>query len=93
MAERQGMHREEIEKAVVMGNLKAQERGSYFAFILALLAIVGGIFLIYTGKSIYGLITMISSLVGLISVFLYSQRKQNQERAEKAKALEKKQNS
>jgi hypothetical protein len=39
------------------------------------------------GKSATGLATILSSLVGLVSIFAYSQHKQSKERVEKATAL------
>jgi len=87
MAERQSKHRELLEAQVVAGNLESQRRGSLYAFIIAMAAILGGIFLIYTGKSASGLAMVITSLVGLVSVFFYSQNKQSKERNEKSTAL------
>jgi len=87
MAERQSAHREKLEAQVVAGNLESQRRGSLYAFLLALVAIVGGIFLIHEGKSASGLATVISALAGLVSIFFYSQHRQSKERAEKADAL------
>lgn len=87
MAERQSKHRELLEAQVVAGNLQSQRWGSWFAFILAFTAIVGGIFLIYSGRDASGLATLISALVGLATVFFYSRNKQNKERVEKSTAL------
>lgn len=87
MAERQSKHREILESQVVTGNLDSQRWGSRYAFILALVAIVGGIFLIYSGKDASGLATIITALGGLLSIFFYSQHKQSKERVEKSTAL------
>jgi uncharacterized membrane protein len=87
MAERQSKHRELLEAQVVAGNLKSQDRGTLYAFIIALITILGGIFLIYMGKDASGLATIISSLVGLISIFVYSKYKQGKERVEKSTTL------
>ncbi len=87
MAERQSAHRETLEREVVRGNLASQRRGSIFAFVLALVAIAGGIWLIDVGRNISGLATVISAMGGLASVFYMTQKRQNQERAEKAAAL------
>ncbi|MGC9292223.1 MAG: DUF2335 domain-containing protein [Acidobacteriaceae bacterium] len=88
MAERQSAHREELESLVVNGNLANQTRGSIFAFILALVIVLGGIFLMYVGKDVYGFATIIMSIVSLASVFVYSKREQRKERIEKAEALQ-----
>jgi|ERR1035437_4542965 uncharacterized membrane protein len=87
MAERQSKHRESLEAQVVAGNLRSQNRGNLYAFILALVTILGGIFLIYKGKDASGLAAIISSLVGLVSIFVYSKYAQGKERAEKSTAL------
>ncbi len=87
MAERQSKHRESLEDQVVAGNVKSQSRGSLYAFIIALVTILGGIFLIHDGKSASGLAMAISSLTGLVSALVYSKNKQGKERVEKSTAL------
>lgn len=87
MAEKQSAHRESIESRVVNGNVANQTRGSYFAFILALVAILCGFFLIHEGRSGAGLASIITSVAGLVSVFFYSKHEQRKERLEKAEAL------
>jgi len=62
MAERQSAHRESMEAQVVKGNLARQREGAYFAFILAFLTICGGIFLLYSGRSIAGLVAILTPL-------------------------------
>ncbi len=88
MAERQSVHREQIEARVVNGNVASQTRGSYFAFVLALISIIGGLFLIYTGKNTQGLVAIIGSLAALASVFVYSKYEQRKERERKFDALQ-----
>ena len=88
MAERQRSHREGLEADVVRGNVAAQTRGSYFAFILGLVALVGGMLLIYVGKSVSGLVAIISAVTGLGGVFVYNKIEQKRERIEKANALQ-----
>jgi uncharacterized membrane protein len=62
MAEEQSSHRRTMES-----------RGQTFAFVLALVAIVGGIVLIATGHSIAGLVPLIGAIGGLIGVFIYGE--------------------
>ena len=88
MAERQSEHREKLEARVVNGNVASQTRGSYFAFILALVAIVGGFYLILKGKDTSGLVAIIGSLASLLGVFILSKREQKSERVEKSTALQ-----
>jgi uncharacterized membrane protein len=88
MAERQSAHRESLEAKVVAGNIASQKRGSIFAFIICLVAIIGGFALIATGKSASGLATIIASLTALTSVFVYGKYQQRKERQAKSEALD-----
>jgi uncharacterized membrane protein len=92
MAEKQSAHRESIEKRVIDGEVASQTRGSWFAFIITVLAISGGVFLIEQGKSASGLTTIITSVAGLVGVFVYSKQEQKKERIEKAEALQARRN-
>ncbi len=87
MAERQSAHRESLEACVVAGNVASQARGSVFAFIICLVAVIGGFTLIATGKSAYGLAAIISSLAALAGIFVIGKYQQRKERQEKADAL------
>jgi uncharacterized membrane protein len=62
MAEEQSSHRRKIES-----------RGQIFAFLLALVAIVGGIVLIALGRSAEGLVPLLSAIAGLIGLFIYGE--------------------
>lgn len=93
MAERQSAHRERLEARVVEGNVANQTRGSYFAFVIALVALLGGFSLIYEGKSGEGLAAIISSVSGLVGVFVYAKVDQRRERTEKMKALDQRSNT
>jgi uncharacterized membrane protein len=87
MAERQSQHREALEKRVVDGNVASQTRGSYFAFILLLITIVGGLYLLHEGKSVVGLSAIVASVGGAVGVFFYSKREQRKERVVKSDAI------
>lgn len=50
MAENQSAHREKLEDKVVSGNISSQKLGSTYAFIISMVAIVGGIWLIHGGE-------------------------------------------
>lgn len=89
MAEKQGDHREKLEARVVNGNVASQTRGSWFAFVLCLVALVGGFYLILQGKSAAGLVAIISSVGVIGGVFVVSRREQGRERAKKSAALQK----
>ena len=55
-------------------------------------AILGGILLIALGKSVQGLVAIISSLTALTVVFVLGKRKQDKELKEKSDALAKRMN-
>lgn len=86
--ERQGMHRESLEKSVVDGNIKSQARGSWLGFIVAMTAVIGGIYLIATGKGVLGLASVITSIAGIGGVFYFGRRHQRTELGEKSEALD-----
>ena len=79
----QSDHRREIERIVVVGNDKRANRGQWMAFVIAMTAIVGGIYLSANDKSTAGLVLVISGIVGLVAVFITG--KVFQERERKAK--------
>lgn len=85
---RQSAHRESLEAQVVSSNISSQKMGSAYAFIISIVAIAGGIWLIHDGKSVSGLTTILSDLVALAGVFVYSRKKQASERVEKSNALQ-----
>ena len=89
MAERQSAHREALEARVVEGNLASQRRGSYFAFLIMLVAILGGLYVLSRGMSLGGLTTIIVATGGQLGVFIYSRREQRRERVEKSAVMAK----
>lgn len=92
MVERQSAHREKIETIVVTAAARSSIRGSWFAFIISMTAIVGGVYLIKLGKSGEGVAAIIASLAGLTAVFIYGKRKDRKELNVKSDALEKRMN-
>jgi uncharacterized membrane protein len=92
MAERQSAHREAMETAVVDAGIESQARGSWFGFIIAMTAIVGGIYLITIHQSTAGLTAIIGSLVALTAVFVIGKKKATKELKEKSDALAKRTN-
>lgn len=69
MAEDQSSHRRRMES-----------RGQMFGFLLALIAILGGIGLILDGKSVAGLVPLIGAMGGLAGVFVYGEIRARQAR-------------
>lgn len=87
MAEKQSAHRQALEKAVVESNCRAQNQGQWFAFIIALVVVGGGVYLLAEGKSVQGFATIIGTLVSLVAVLLYERSEQRKEREDKGRNL------
>lgn len=83
MAESQIQHRQHLERAVIQGNVDAQRRGQHYAFILALVAIVGGMILIAFDKKTAGIVAIISALAALFGMFIFGRVAQSKERRQK----------
>src|SRR6478672_8727949 len=69
MAEREEDHRHSQEQAMLRSDAQARSRGQWMAFLIALVIIVGGIWLIYKGKQWEGLVAVLTPLATLIGVF------------------------
>jgi hypothetical protein len=92
MTEKQSPHREALETTILNASIASQKQGSFFGFIISMTAILGGILLIALGKSVQGLVAIISSLTALTVVFVLGKRKQDKELKEKSDALAKRMN-
>jgi len=87
MAENQSNHRIDIEGKVIESNVQNERRSQNFSFILALIAIVGGIWLLSTGHDITGLSTLVGTLVSLVTVFVVGKKKGQAELDTKKKKI------
>ncbi len=87
MAESQHTHRQELEKRVIASNVSAQRLGTVLGFIVAMTAIVGGIWLIHDGKSTAGLTSVLTALGSLVGVFVYSKHEQQKDLVRKTETL------
>jgi uncharacterized membrane protein len=87
MAESQLKHRQTIERQVIESNCKAQQRGPIYGLVVCLAAIGGGIYLIHSGQSAAGLVSIISALAGLAIVFITGKAMQQKQLREQAAAL------
>ena len=88
MAEKQSEHRQSLEKAAVYSGVENSKRGQRFAFIIALVIIVSGVFLISIDKDTTGFIMVVGSIGSLIGVFIYGRRSEIKERKEKRNQTE-----
>jgi uncharacterized membrane protein len=87
MAEEQSSHRRDLEKTVIGANVRTQTWGLVSAFIIAMTAIGGGIWLSAKGMSGAGLTSIITALAALVGVFVFGKSQQNKELSEKQKSL------
>lgn len=83
MAEIQSEHRQHLEKSVINSNIQDSKRGQYFAFILALVLIIGGFYLIANDKDLSGFSLIIGSTGTLVGIFIYGRKSERKEREEK----------
>jgi len=87
MAEQQSAHRQYLEKKVVESNTDIQRWGLACAFVIAMTAIIGGIWLSFHGMSGTGLTSIITALAALVGVFVYGKHQQKEELREKSEEL------
>jgi uncharacterized membrane protein len=79
MAERQAAHRQDIEKRAVNSNNQREIIGQVFGLIVALTAILGGVYLVMNDKSTAGLTSIISTVGVLAAMFVYGKYTQKKE--------------
>ncbi|MDO8630732.1 MAG: DUF2335 domain-containing protein [Phycisphaerales bacterium] len=87
MAESQSAHRQELERAVVLGNVAHAKRGQDRAFILGLAGVLCGAGLIAFGRPVEGLVSIIGALAALAGVFVYGRSREEKERQRKKDEL------
>lgn len=85
--EQQSTHRQGLERDKIDSDIHNEKVGQIFAFILALIGLIGGLLLAWQGKSFSGLTAFLATLTGLIIVFIYGRRRQEKERAGKMDKL------
>ena len=88
-AESQMNHRQSLEKAVITANNRRETSALVIAGILALVISVGSLALIFTGKSVEGLSTIIVETVILAGVFLRAQKSGQEERINRQREITK----
>lgn len=79
MAEVQQSHRQELEKTVVNGNVKAESRGQWMGLFISVAVITAGTYLAAIGRQITGGILVGVDVVALASVFVIGKQKQQRE--------------
>lgn len=81
--EEQGRHRRSREDKVLDGNQKNERLGQIFGFIICLVVVFGGIFLLYNGINLAGYLTLIGGLGVPATLFIYSKVEGKKELAAK----------
>lgn len=72
-------HRRKMEDKYLSGNIASHKLGQFFGFVVAVLVVSGGIYLIATGKQIAGSILTGTTALGLIGLFTGSNDKNENE--------------
>lgn len=72
--EKQTQHRIGMEKAALSSGIKSQDRGQIMAFVLFLVALVGGFGLAYVGRELAGVAAVIAALAGPLALFFFAKR-------------------
>ncbi|MBI2551871.1 DUF2335 domain-containing protein [Candidatus Uhrbacteria bacterium] len=83
MAEQQSMHRRKQENRVILGDLIKSAVGLLFGFLIGMASIIGGIWLVYQGKSVTGGFISFTGVAALTSVFVYGSQQRRREREER----------
>jgi uncharacterized membrane protein len=78
MAEREEAHRQDLERKMVSSEIKARNRGQLLGFLIAAITLIGGIWLVYEGKDWPGLVAILTPLIGLVGIFVYTQGKEDE---------------
>lgn len=83
MAEEQSAHRRSLEGSVVQANIRAQSRGQWLGFLLALVIIAIGGGLLFMGRSVEGFALLIGDVATLLFAFVWGRTRQEKDRREK----------
>lgn len=83
MAENQAAHRMQIEQLVVRSQQKQESRGQLFGFMIGLAGLGCATASALLGQPVFGGVIGGTTLVSLVSTFLYSQYQQKAELAQK----------
>jgi uncharacterized membrane protein len=79
----QAKHRRNLEAKVVESRIHAEKYGQWMAFVLCLVATVGGLILVGLGRSLEGFATLLMSLGSIAGIFVWQSRKQASELRDK----------
>lgn len=88
MAEKQQDHRMELEHAVIHSDIVMERLGLAAGFILAVILIIGSIWLVSKGKELTGLSVLVGAIASLVGIFIFGQRQRQRELDERKQVLE-----
>ena len=80
MAEKQHSHRISLESFVIAQDFKRANLGLILAFVIALVTLIGSFWLLWLGKTLYGLGLIIVELITLVGIFLHTENVRKEER-------------
>lgn len=83
MAEKQMVHRQQMERRVIFWNTARSFIGQFFAFVLAGGIAAGAIYILAQGQPIEGLGALLVDLAALVYVFIKGRQQQHAELGEK----------
>jgi hypothetical protein len=76
----ESQHRRAMEDKYLSGNITSHKLGQLFGFLIALVVIIGGIYLIATGKQIAGSVLTGTTALGLIGLFTGNNQNKNKDK-------------
>jgi uncharacterized membrane protein len=79
MAEKQGESRRHLETVVIEANAFSEKLGPILGFIIAMTAIIGGIWLISKGLKTEGLVAVLTAIAAPVGVFVFGKYQQQKE--------------
>ncbi len=80
MAENQSSHRQKIETKVINSDILNSKLGLIFGFIIGLVGIIGGVYVVVHDKAFAGGFIITGTLVSLVGTFVYGSRQRRSER-------------
>ncbi|MDE2818588.1 MAG: DUF2335 domain-containing protein [Chloroflexota bacterium] len=88
LSEKHQEHRMDVEHTMFGVFAKREQLGMWFYFIIALVMIVGGTFIILSGHSTAGLVALAAPIATLAGSFIYNHHSARQELREKRESLQ-----
>mgnify|MGYP001591579865 CR=1 FL=1 len=88
MAEQQSQHRRELERKVIDSDVQNSKLGLIFGFIIGLVLISGGIFLIWKGYNLSGVLLGVVYVGSVVGIFVYGSWERRKEREHRHKEVE-----